>query len=88
MGRRGRVMDDPLITREQVAERVGNITAHQVKLAARRKEIAVVRIGTRYLFRAADVDAWIESRRTPAATTTVNAKPTKLAAARRSRAAS
>lgn len=74
-----------LMNRDQVAEMVGHITAHQVKLAARRRELAFVKVGTRHLFREEDVRAWISAQRTPAVVKGSKAKPTPLAAARRSR---
>lgn len=77
-----------LMDRFEVAAMVGNITAHQVKLAARRKELAKVKIGTRYLFREEDVRAWIAAQREPAVVKGSKAKPTALAAARRSRTTS
>lgn len=78
---------DHLMTRDEVAAMVGNITANAVKLAAQRREIAYVKVKNRYLFREDDVRAWIESRRVPAlAATAVKAKLTARSAARRSRA--
>jgi excisionase family DNA binding protein len=69
---------DTYLTPAEVAAQIGHISESTVTRARRRGELAGTRIGRQYRFRIADVETWLESRRTPVTATTFRARPTRL----------